>query len=633
MLPSSFLGDFFRDAEGSIFVCSLSNEKKGGQRPFELCGRGDAALLDEKVQRWDLEDRGTYFCVATLTPNQATRRKETVHQVVCLHADIDLKDTDLPPEAVLAQLRQLQCLPSKVIHSGHGYHCYWLLNEPLAATAETILQAETLLRSLANVVSGDPSVCEVSRLMRLPGSYNTKNGERVAVQVVVDRPLRYELSDLAEWIAETPPLIPRKNTVPADNPYLGVNIPGGGGAPVDVEARLVAMAYQGAGDASIHQTQVSATAAMLNQGVGIDETVSKVLAATRIAAGEAGARWNWEREEKDLRAMCASWQRKKSNGQSQARQRGATMEEVGVTEFKPVPFLVPSLIPAEGVCLICSKPKVGKSWLLYDLAISVAMQREFLTGETPSPGFSFYLALEDSMRRLRSRGEVLLAGHYDPWPGNMRVATEWARVDGGGLDHIREWALDVRAAGGNPACVCVDVLKMIRPIGQDRKAAYDRDYEALTGLRSLAHELRIAIIVAHHTCKAASDDLLDLVSGTLGLSGAADTIIVIERQSGGFLFDVRGRDVEAAQLAAELDKETCRWRISGNASDVRYTESQRAIREVMRATPEGASPQDIGAETGIKSSTVRSTLLRMVRNGEAKKVKGKYVIEGGVREP
>jgi hypothetical protein len=632
MLPSRFLADFFRDAEGSIFVCSLSNEKKSGQRAFELCGRGDGALLDEKVQRWDLKDRGTFFCVATLTPNQARRSKETVHQIVCLHADVDLKDVDLPPEAVLAQLRQLQCLPSKVVHSGHGYHCYWLLNEPLAATTETILQVETLLRSLASIIGGDPSVCEVSRLMRLVGSFNSKSGERIPVQIVADRPLRFELGDLAGWISETPPLIPRRSTVPADNPYLAVNVPGCGGAPVDVAARLAAMQHQGPGDACIHATQLAVSAALINRGVDTDEVVGTILAATRTAAGSAGARWDWGREEKDLRGMCASWQRKRSNGQGSARQRGATMEEVGVAEFKPVPFLVPALIPAEGVCLICSKPKVGKSWLLYDLCISAAIQREFLTGEKPSPGFTFYLALEDSMRRLRSRGEVLLAGHYDPWPNNMRVATEWARVDGGGLDHIREWALDVRAIGGNPACVCVDVLKMIRPMGQDKKAAYDRDYEALTGLRSLAHELRIAIIVAHHTRKAASDDLLDLVSGTLGLSGAADTIIVIERQpTGGFLFDVRGRDVEAVQLAAELDKETCRWRISGNASEVRYTESQRAIREVMRATPEGASPQDIGAETGIKSSTVRSTLLRMVRNGEAKRVKGKYVIEGGAQ--
>jgi hypothetical protein len=37
--------------------------------------------------------------------------------------------------------------------------------------------------------------------------------------------------------------------------------------------------------------------------------------------------------------------------------------------------------------------------------------------------------------------------------------------------------------------------------------------------------------------------------------------MVLERQaSGGFILDVRGRDIEAVQLSATFDKETCRWR-------------------------------------------------------------------------
>jgi hypothetical protein len=124
---------------------------------------------------------------------------------------------------------------------------------------------------------------------------------------------------------------------------------------------------------------------------------------------------------------------------------------------------------------------------------------------------------------------------------------------------------------------------MIRPAGQDRKAAYDRDYEALVGLRELSKELGIAILVAHHTRKTAADDLIDMVSGTLGLTGAADTIIVIDRQpSGGFVFDVRGRDVEAAQLAAAFDKETCRWRIIGDAGTVRRSTEREAVLSIFR---------------------------------------------------
>jgi hypothetical protein len=41
------------------------------------------------------------------------------------------------------------------------------------------------------------------------------------------------------------------------------------------------------------------------------------------------------------------------------------------------------------------------------------------------------------------------------------------------------------------------------------------------------------------------------------------------------------------------------------------------------------SPREVGDETGLKPATVRVMLMRMVRDGEAKKVKGKYVIPGG----
>jgi len=40
--------------------------------------------------------------------------------------------------------------------------------------------------------------------------------------------------------------------------------------------------------------------------------------------------------------------------------------------------------------------------------------------------------------------------------------------------------------------------------------------------------------------------------------------------------------------------------------------------------PEGLSPAEIGADTGLKANTVRVTLLRMLREGEVRKSGGKY---------
>jgi hypothetical protein len=209
MRPSDFIADFFNASEGSIYLCSLPNERGTGQ-PAEICGRGNGARLDDLVCQWDRNDRGTFFCVSTLKPRQSRRCKETAHEITCLFADLDFDKIDLAPDVVLARLNSLPCLPSKIVSSGHGFHAYWLLNEALPATLEDVARIESMLRSLSAAIGGDRAVCEIARLMRLPGSFNTKNGGRLPVSVVIDRPLRYELSDLAEWLETQRPIIPCK---------------------------------------------------------------------------------------------------------------------------------------------------------------------------------------------------------------------------------------------------------------------------------------------------------------------------------------------------------------------------------------------------------------------------------------
>jgi hypothetical protein len=624
MTPADFIADFFKYSTGAIYLCSLPNERGGG-RPAEICGRGDGTRLNTLVlQTWDRTDRGTFFCVNALTPGQARRSKETVSEITCLHADLDFSKIDMASDAILRQLLALEYPPSKIVSSGHGLHCYWLLTEALAATPEIVLQAETALRGIADMLAGDPAVAEIARLMRCPFSHNTKGGAHLLVTVVSDTGARYELDDLCQWIKETRVLIPRKGAPrAADNPFLAVNIPAGGPA-IDVSARLAAMTYQGVGDTSIHATQVSVTAAMLSRDVPVDDVVRTVLDATRAAAGVAGSKWNWLAEEKAIRGMCDSWTRKKLNGQRPPPKHVITVvDDLMQRQFKPVDFLIPGLIPAEGVTLLVAKSKVGKSWMLYDICVSAALGRELLGGRKPKQGHSLYLALEDSERRLRFRAEKLLG--FDTGPCPVSVATTWDRADAGGLDQIRNWVCDTRAAGNPVACVCIDVLEKFRPARRERQPAYQQDYEAADGLRHLAIELGLGVIVAHHQRKAGADDLMDTTLGTGGLTGVVDCIIVLERQiSGGFILDVRGRDIEAQQLAASFDKETCRWNVTGDAGEARRNETRRVIDEVLSSTPEGMTPQEVAAETGLKASTVRTTLRRMGRDGEVAKAGSKY---------
>ena len=106
----------------------------------------------------------------------------------CLHVDIDAKSIAVGIAEAGQRLREVLHLPSKVVLSGGGLHAYWLFKEALPATPENIERIEALLRLLADHLGGDLSCAEVSRLMRLPGSHNTKDGAWHEVRVVCRSP-------------------------------------------------------------------------------------------------------------------------------------------------------------------------------------------------------------------------------------------------------------------------------------------------------------------------------------------------------------------------------------------------------------------------------------------------------------
>ena len=316
MVASHFLADMFGASTAApVYISSLPNadarEREVGERHVATRRPED---IEAFLRKWDRPDRAAYFCTATVQAGAMTRSKATLAELNGLHIDIDFKSITISAEEAERKLQQLMLLPSKVVASGGGLHAYWLFKEALPATPENIERVEGLLQLLADHLGGDPACAEASRLMRLPGSHNTKDGAWTEVRIITDRPLRYEIDELTEWLEVASPVIYRAavggnggNGADFDNPWLAVAARFGIKPPIDVEARLGAMIYQGAGDSGIHATQIGVTAALLNRGQSIDEVVGIVLAATRAAAGHYGERWNWRREERAIRGMCETW--------------------------------------------------------------------------------------------------------------------------------------------------------------------------------------------------------------------------------------------------------------------------------------------------------------------------------------
>src|SRR4029077_13789535 len=132
--------------------------------------------------------------------------------------------------------------------------------------------------------------------------------------------------------------------------------------------------------------------------------------------------------------------------------------------------------------------------------------------------------------------------------------------------------------------VSVDTLAKFREVPNGKTQPYADDYAAVSGLQKLASKYNIAIIIVHHDRKADADDVFDTVSGTLGLTGAADTILIMKRQAGAVGLYVCGRDIEEVEKALQFNRATCRWTILGEAAEVfRSGERNRVIAALKEA--------------------------------------------------
>jgi AAA domain len=292
-----------------------------------------------------------------------------------------------------------------------------------------------------------------------------------------------------------------------------------------------------------------------------------------------------------------------------------TAKDLQTKTFAPVRIILPGLIP-EGVTILAGKPKIGKSWLELDIGLAVAGDRYVLGQTKPVQGDTLYLALEDNQRRLKKRLDKILQNA--PAPERLELRTEWRRVDQGGLEDIKEWCKSVE----KPRLIQIDTLAKIRPVGAKNEQAYAADYRAIEGLQKLAGEFQVGIVLTHHLRKAPSeDDPFDEVSGTLGLTGAADTIVVMKRHSGMVRIYVRGRDIEEAEFAAEFNKETCRWRLVGEAEEVFRSQQRQAVATALKEAARPMSVADIMAATERRDRHATEVLLhRMEKTGEVKHV-------------
>lgn len=289
-----------------------------------------------------------------------------------------------------------------------------------------------------------------------------------------------------------------------------------------------------------------------------------------------------------------------------------TARELQAKEFPEPRWAYPGVVP-EGVSLLVGPPKAAKSWMALELVQAIATGARALgLTEACEAGRALYLALEDGERLLQRR----LNKHRgaDPWPERLHIATAWRRFDEGGRDDLDAWL----TAHPDTRLVVIDTLARVRPRDVPGSGIYRQDYEALAPLTDLAHKHAVGIIVVHHTRKMGSDDALDLVSGSNGLAGACDAVLILQRTRLGDegVLTVTGRDVEEQALACTFDRDTCRWEIQGEASAVQLSQLQAEILDMLAEEPAPLRSSEIADRLGrMNDSSLRHILCKMVKEG------------------
>jgi hypothetical protein len=358
-------------------------------------------------------------------------------------------------------------------------------------------------------------------------------------------------------------------------------------------------------------------------GIGDPETVGERLCIMAEGAAE------YEPAKEEAENLRAGQQQESAAGDGETRKkpgtpRPATMgwcaADLMATEFPEPRWAVPGIIP-EGLTLLAGKPKRGKSILAMNLGIAISSGGKALGWSKVEPGEVLYLALEDNPRRLKNRlSKMNDGGQVSP---RLWLFTQWPKMNEGGLDLL---AADVENHA-DLRLIVIDTLPKFRPPKPKNADPYQFDYETGNQIKAFADSVGVAVLVICHLRKTESEDRLDDVSGTFGVTGSADGTIVLVRNTGqadGTLI-VSGRDVEETELALRFDPNFLSWNIIGNANEIKSTEMKQKLYDAIRGYGAAFSPRQIAAFSGLNENYVKRMIPYLEReNGLKKLSRGRY---------
>ena len=204
-----------------------------------------------------------------------------------------------------------------------------------------------------------------------------------------------------------------------------------------------------------------------------------------------------------------------------------TLHEYSELPVKEPDWLIPNLIPREGLILLIGPPKVGKSFLALQLARDAAQAKPVLGHEIDKPITSLYLQLDARprvwrivTRSLKESGENLSGPVFFVHPDN------WSRYNillESDRNILRQYVEKAEAE-----LVILDVLREVHAVDEN-----DSTTMKLVGDGLLSTFPKCSLLIVHHSRKIPSDvpdpDPMTYGRGSSYIVGKADAVWFLYR--------------------------------------------------------------------------------------------------------
>lgn|GEM_PF-5312393 len=394
-------------------------------------------------------------------------------------------------------------------------------------------------------------------------------------------------------------------------------------APEAAEVPQQAVAVEGRiADGTRNKTLTSFAGSMRKRGMTLGAIEAALLA-------ENAQRCDPPLPEAEVRGIAASIGRKPAPAPIPARVApessgflGAvhTARDVMNAPAREALYCIPGRIPA-GLVLLAGPPKAKKSWAALQIGIARATGSAAFDAQCESCRV-LYLALEDNDPRMRRR-LAFFGLTPESAPQRLHFAYEWRQGDLG-VGDLQKWMEQYPDTG----VLIVDVLQRFRGPKDRSQGAYEADY-AMMGMlhRVAAAKPGLTVLVVHHTKKGGAADPIEAASGTFGIVGAADAVIILgqrldrDRRA----VHIEGRDWESFDEDFVWEfRQGDGWHWLGTLDGDDLTERQKAI--IAMAKEDGhVTPSMVAERFSITRQSAAEALQRLVSKDALYCISGQYL--------